>query len=84
MIRLCIDLASFNRFITSQLVLDAFWYPLLGELKILLTVFRQVMEELVDQPQVHLRQMLLGLVAIHQLHQSLYIGEVSGLHKLYS
>ena len=42
------------------------------------------MEELVDQPQVHLRQMLLGLVAIHQLHQSLYIGEVSGLHKLYS
>lgn len=37
------------------------------------------MEELVAQPQLHLRQMFLGLVAIHQLHQSLYIGEISGV-----
>lgn len=43
------------------------------------------MEELVDQPQAHLRHLFLVLVAMHrQLHQSLYIGESSGVHKLFS
>ena len=41
------------------------------------------MEEVVAQPQVHLQQLFLGLVALHrQLHQSLYIGEISAVLKL--
>jgi|APAra0007618407_1042631.scaffolds.fasta_scaffold12125_4 hypothetical protein len=43
------------------------------------------MEELVDQPQAHLHHLFLVLVAMHrQFHQSLYTGEISGVHKLFS